>query len=191
MLACKRWSLRSHRVYPPQTALSAIAELPIIQFITQEQPVLLSVNSDFEQLWAVAFLKAIPLVLDQPRSYLAMPHVLPLLAKARPAPVHKGYWYYVPARIRMLSGTTSIMRFSVDLEAYMLFIRNVLADICERIPGGDVDVVTSALGLDSRIGRKYLTGALGYGGPCFPRDNVALGFMVRARYRGNARRGNG
>ena len=90
----------------------------------------------------------------------------------------------------MLSGTTSIMRFSVDLEAYMLFIRNVLADICERIPGGDVDVVTSALGLDSRIGRKYLTGALGYGGPCFPRDNVALGFMVRARHRGNARRGN-
>ena len=57
---------------------------------------------------------------------------------------------------------------------------NMLADMCERLPGGDVDVVTSALGLDSRIGRKYLTGALGYGGPCFPRDNVALGFMARA-----------
>jgi UDPglucose 6-dehydrogenase len=57
---------------------------------------------------------------------------------------------------------------------------NMLADMCERIPGGDVDVVTNALGLDSRIGRKYLTGALGYGGPCFPRDNVALGFMARA-----------
>jgi UDPglucose 6-dehydrogenase len=57
---------------------------------------------------------------------------------------------------------------------------NMLADMCERIPGGDVDVVTGALGLDSRIGRKYLTGALGYGGPCFPRDNVALGFMARA-----------
>jgi UDPglucose 6-dehydrogenase len=57
---------------------------------------------------------------------------------------------------------------------------NMLADMCERLPGGDVDVVTSALGLDSRIGRKYLTGALGYGGPCFPRDNVALGFLARA-----------
>jgi UDPglucose 6-dehydrogenase len=57
---------------------------------------------------------------------------------------------------------------------------NMLADLCERLPGGDVDVVTGALGLDSRIGRKYLTGALGYGGPCFPRDNVALGFMARA-----------
>jgi UDPglucose 6-dehydrogenase len=57
---------------------------------------------------------------------------------------------------------------------------NMLADLCERIPGGDVDVVTNALGLDSRIGRKYLTGALGYGGPCFPRDNRALGFIATA-----------
>lgn len=57
---------------------------------------------------------------------------------------------------------------------------NMLADLCERIPGGDVDVVSDALGLDQRIGRKYLTGALGYGGPCFPRDNVALGFIARA-----------
>jgi UDPglucose 6-dehydrogenase len=57
---------------------------------------------------------------------------------------------------------------------------NMLAELCEQIPGGDVDVVTDALGLDQRIGRKYLTGALGYGGPCFPRDNVALGFIARA-----------
>jgi hypothetical protein len=88
----QRWSLWSHRVWPPQTALSAIAELPILRLITHDQPVLLSVHSDFEQLWAVALLKALPLVLEQPRSYLAMPHVLPLLAKARPAPVPKGLW---------------------------------------------------------------------------------------------------
>ena len=56
---------------------------------------------------------------------------------------------------------------------------NMLADLCERIPGGDVDVVTDALGTDSRIGRKYLTGAIGYGGPCFPRDNVALSYLAR------------
>jgi UDPglucose 6-dehydrogenase len=40
--------------------------------------------------------------------------------------------------------------------------------------------VTSALGLDHRIGRAYLTGGLGYGGPCFPRDNRALSFLARA-----------
>ena len=56
---------------------------------------------------------------------------------------------------------------------------NMLADFCEHLPGGDVDVVSDALGLDKRIGRKYLTGGFGFGGPCFPRDNVALNFMGR------------
>jgi len=51
---------------------------------------------------------------------------------------------------------------------------NLLARLCEQLPGGDVDVVTEALGLDSRIGAKYLKGGLGYGGPCFPRDNEAM-----------------
>src|SRR5256885_5459205 len=56
---------------------------------------------------------------------------------------------------------------------------NMLAEICEKIPGGDVDVVTNALGMDKRIGRAYLTGAIGYVFPCFPRDNVALSFIAR------------
>lgn len=51
---------------------------------------------------------------------------------------------------------------------------NMISEFCERMPGGDVDVVTDALGADARIGRKYLTGGLGFGGPCFPRDNGAL-----------------
>jgi UDPglucose 6-dehydrogenase len=37
---------------------------------------------------------------------------------------------------------------------------NMLSTICERLPGADVDTVTNALGLDSRIGRRYLTGGL-------------------------------
>lgn len=55
---------------------------------------------------------------------------------------------------------------------------NMLSTLCERIPGGNVDVVSSALGLDHRIGRSYLSGGLGFGGPCFPRDNVALGYFA-------------
>lgn len=56
---------------------------------------------------------------------------------------------------------------------------NMLADICDRLPGADVDVVTKALGADTRIGPKYLKGAMGYGGPCFPRDNVAFAALAR------------
>ncbi len=56
---------------------------------------------------------------------------------------------------------------------------NMLAELCERLPGGDVDVVTTAIGVDKRIGHKYLRGAVGYGGPCFPRDNAALAAAAR------------
>jgi UDPglucose 6-dehydrogenase len=71
----------------------------------------------------------------------------------------------------------------ISVNAYVttkITFANMLAEICHRMPGGDVDVVSNAIGLDTRIGRKYLTGALGYGGPCFPRDNVALGFLASA-----------
>ncbi len=56
---------------------------------------------------------------------------------------------------------------------------NMLAELCEKVPGGNVDVVTDALGSDTRIGHKYLKGALGYMGPCFPRDNRAFIYTAK------------
>lgn len=56
---------------------------------------------------------------------------------------------------------------------------NSLASLCEQVEGADADVITNAIGMDSRIGRKYLKGGLGYGGPCFPRDNLAFGAFVK------------
>jgi len=51
---------------------------------------------------------------------------------------------------------------------------NELANICERISGADVDEITEAMGADSRIGSKYFRAGLGFGGTCFPRDNLAF-----------------
>lgn len=56
---------------------------------------------------------------------------------------------------------------------------NHLARICDLAGGADVDAVTRAIGLDTRIGPKYLRGALSYGGPCFPRDTVAFERLAR------------
>ena len=53
-------------------------------------------------------------------------------------------------------------------------LANVYAQVCERMTDGDVDAVTGFLGMDSRIGVKYLSGGLAFGGPCFGRDNRAL-----------------
>lgn len=57
---------------------------------------------------------------------------------------------------------------------------NMIAGLCDKLAGADADVVTTALGSDSRIGRKYIKGAVAYGGPCFPRDNKAFAALGRS-----------
>jgi UDPglucose 6-dehydrogenase len=54
----------------------------------------------------------------------------------------------------------------------------MVGEICDRLEGSDVQVVTDAIGRDTRIGKKYLKPAIGYGGPCFPRDTIAFGRMA-------------
>ncbi len=50
---------------------------------------------------------------------------------------------------------------------------NEIADLCEKV-GADVQGVARAIGLDGRIGRKFLHAGPGYGGSCFPKDTLAL-----------------
>lgn len=53
---------------------------------------------------------------------------------------------------------------------------NMIGEICHNSDiGNEVDTVLSAIGDDSRIGKKYLNYGFGFGGPCLPRDNRALG----------------
>lgn len=50
---------------------------------------------------------------------------------------------------------------------------NEMAQICER-SGADVSVVAKGMGLDNRIGPRFLNAGIGYGGSCFPKDVAAL-----------------
>jgi len=50
---------------------------------------------------------------------------------------------------------------------------NEMADICEKV-GGNVQDVARGIGLDGRIGNKFLHAGPGYGGSCFPKDTLAL-----------------
>jgi len=86
-----------------------------------------------------------------------------------------------PAVRRMNFVNAELTKISVNtFVTTKISYANMLADLCDRLAGADVDVVTHALGADSRIGAKYLKGAIGYGGPCFPRDNVAFAALARS-----------
>lgn len=51
---------------------------------------------------------------------------------------------------------------------------NSLANICQRLPGTNVDKVAEVIGMDPRIGTQFLKAGPGYGGSCFPKDLQAL-----------------
>jgi len=55
---------------------------------------------------------------------------------------------------------------------------NEIADLCERV-GADVHDVARGIGLDGRIGRKFLHPGPGFGGSCFPKDTLALAYTAR------------
>jgi UDPglucose 6-dehydrogenase len=94
--------------------------------------------------------------------------------------LYKGVVVNDPSFRRMSLVNAELTKIAVNTYVTMkISYANVIADICERLHDADVDVVTDALGLDTRIGPKYLRGAIGYGGPCFPRDNKAFATLAR------------
>lgn len=51
---------------------------------------------------------------------------------------------------------------------------NSIANICQKLPGTNVDKVAEVIGMDPRIGKQFLKAGPGYGGSCFPKDVQAL-----------------
>jgi UDPglucose 6-dehydrogenase len=70
--------------------------------------------------------------------------------------------------------TSELIKYAANafLATKITFI-NEMADICERV-GANVQDVARGMGLDGRIGAKFLHAGPGYGGSCFPKDTLAL-----------------
>ena len=70
--------------------------------------------------------------------------------------------------------TAELIKYAANafLATKITFI-NEIADLCEQV-GADVQEVARGIGLDNRIGGKFLHAGPGYGGSCFPKDTLAL-----------------
>jgi UDPglucose 6-dehydrogenase len=79
----------------------------------------------------------------------------------------------VPFVVTDLPSAEMIKYAANALLATKISFINEVANICERV-GADVTQVAYGIGLDSRIGRKFLNAGLGWGGSCFPKDIAAL-----------------
>ncbi len=95
-------------------------------------------------------------------------------AGARVEAVHRWMCENEPVISRMSIINAELAK--VCLNVYItvkISFANSIANLCERIPGADVDAITRAIGMDRRISPYYFQGGLAFGGTCFPRDTKA------------------
>ncbi len=86
----------------------------------------------------------------------------------RPLFINQGPLVFVSRR------TSELIKYAANafLAMKITFI-NEMADLCEKV-GAEVQDVARGIGLDNRIGSKFLHAGPGYGGSCFPKDTLAL-----------------
>jgi len=81
----------------------------------------------------------------------------------------------MPLLIRANLPTAELIKYANNafLATKISFV-NTIANICQKIPRTDIEVVAQAIGIDKRISPLFLNAGLGYGGSCFPKDVKAL-----------------
>lgn len=92
-------------------------------------------------------------------------------------------WFYekkMPPVVRTNLVNAEFIKYASNafLATKISFI-NSIANISQKTPGADVTVIAKGIGLDGRIGEKFLNAGLGYGGSCFPKDVRALAAFSR------------
>jgi UDPglucose 6-dehydrogenase len=94
--------------------------------------------------------------------------------------IYKPLYLNETPMVRTTVETAELIKYAANafLATKISFI-NEMANLCELV-GADVKVVERGIGLDRRIGSKFLHAGAGYGGSCFPKDTEALDHLARS-----------
>lgn len=85
-----------------------------------------------------------------------------------------------PKICRMSPDSAEITKLAINcFVTTKIAYANMIGDIADSTPGADKFAILKAVGGDARIGSLYLKPGYGFGGPCFPRDNRALGSYAK------------
>jgi UDPglucose 6-dehydrogenase len=95
-------------------------------------------------------------------------------ARAVLAEIYRPLYLNAPPLLYVSRRTAELIKYASNafLATKITFI-NEIADLCEKV-GADVQEVARGMGLDNRIGGKFLHAGPGFGGSCFPKDTTAL-----------------
>ena len=100
--------------------------------------------------------------------YYKLAHAVPGSLDAQTAP---------PLQLTTTKAAELIKHASNAFLAMKISFINVVSNICEAV-GADVEQVALGMGMDSRIGPKFLRAGIGYGGSCFPKDVAAFRYVA-------------
>ena len=93
--------------------------------------------------------------------------------------IHRSLCKNKPAICRLNLVEAEVTKLSINcFITTKISFANMIGDLCNKL-GVSHDLVLKSIGKDTRIGEKYLSWGFGFGGPCFPRDNRALGILCQ------------
>ena len=96
--------------------------------------------------------------------------------------LYSSFYNVLPPLVRTTPENAELIKYANNsFLAIKVSFANMMARLCMKIPGADVDTVMKGIGLDKRIGPDFLNAGIAWGGSCFPKDLKALVIFAKEK----------